>query len=185
MFRFAILVSVGVTMMAPPTRAAPELAAPEPLRSTGSVVVEHGARDVFLALADPRAWPRILTDVQRVERDRDDPNAWRVVSKLLGHAHVVELKVEREHLVHFHVTDPGPGGSLVVDIRFEPLAADRTRVWYTMKTVLPLGLDSVFDDDFVRRAREKKIVGDLADIERRFNEARREGAGDGTARPTP
>lgn len=183
MLRLLIFVFVGVTVAALPARAAPELAAPERLRSTGSVIVERGAGDVYAGLADPLAWPRILSDVERVERDRNDPKEWRVASKLLGHAHVVELTLERDRLVHFHVTDPGPGGSLVVDIRFEPLAADRTRVWYTMKTVLPLGLDSVLDEDFVRKAREKKIVGDLADIERRFNGARTEGAGD--ARPTP
>lgn len=163
-------------------RAAPVLDAPLPLSSTGEVTVARPVSDVFAALADPRAWPPLLSDVIRVEQEQRDPKSWRVVSKLLGHAHVLELTLERDRLVHFHVTDPGPGGKIVVDIRFEPLAADRTRVWYTMKTVLPLGLDNVFDDDFIRRAREKKIVGDLADIERRFGavpaEQRREGAGD-------
>ncbi|MDP2342697.1 MAG: SRPBCC family protein [Deltaproteobacteria bacterium] len=183
---FLLLVATA-TAHGADARAAPALDDPLPLSSTGHVTIARPVSDVFAALADPLAWPRLLTDVERVERDRRDAKSWRVVSKLLGHAHVLELTLERDRLVHFHVTDPGPGGKLVVDIRFEPLAADRTRVWYAMKTVLPLGLDSVFDDDFIRRVREKKIVGDLADIERQFGEVpaepRSEGAGD--ARPTP
>lgn len=177
-----LLAFLLLTACAAGARAAPVFDEPQPLSSTASVVVERSSGAVFTALADPLAWPTLLSDVERVERDRDDARSWRVVSKLLGHAHVLELTVERDRLVHFHVTDPGPGGSLVVDIRFEPVTAERTRVRYSMKTVLPLGLDRVVDDDFVRRARDKKIASDLTDIERRFG-ASREQASDRPPRP--
>ena len=46
-----------------------------------------------------------------------------------------------------------------------------------METALPLGLDSVVVDDFLRRTREKKIMVDLADIERRFGGVKKEVGG--------
>jgi hypothetical protein len=73
--------------------------------------------------------------------------------------------------VHFNVTDAGPGGVLEVDLRLLPSTiqgAPATLVEYTMRTRLPLGLDAVIDEDLVRRARERKILRDLADLEARF-----------------
>lgn len=157
-----------VVLAASAARAAPVVTAPDPLTSTGTTVVAKPVAVVFAALADPSAWPRLLSDVERVVRVPGVPGEWRVASRLLGHSHVLELKLEPDRLVHFHVTDPGPGGALVVDINFEPRAGGSTQVRYTMRTVLPFGLDRVFDDDLIRKAREKKIYSDLADLERAF-----------------
>jgi hypothetical protein len=157
-------------ILAWPSAAAPQLASPAPRTSIGSVVVPARPAVVFAALGDPSAWPVLLSDVTRVERTENDPGSWRVLSKLMGHWHVVEMTLTRDALVHFHVSDAGPGGALDVDIALAPASAgEATRVSYTMRTVLPLGLGAVVDDEIVRRGREQKILRDLTDIERHFS----------------
>lgn len=165
----AIAVTAGALLVLP-AGATPQLAPHVPRTSSGTVVVPVRPSVVFDALADPPSWPALLSDVTRVERDKNDARSFRVLSKLIGHSHVVELTVKRDALVHFHVSDPGPGGALDVDITLEPISgAQATRISYTMRTVLPLGMSALVDDDLVRRVREQKIVRDLSDIERHFS----------------
>lgn len=158
-------------LLAGPSAAAPQMAAsPAPRTSIGSVVVPAPPTAVFAVLGDPSAWPVLLSDVTRVERTESDPRSWRVLSKLMGHWHLVEMTLKRDALVHFHVSDAGPGGALDVDIALAPASAgEATRISYTMRTVLPLGLGAVVDDEIVRRGREQKILRDLTDIERHFS----------------
>ncbi|MBI1948985.1 MAG: SRPBCC family protein [Deltaproteobacteria bacterium] len=146
------------------------------------MVLRATPAEVFAVLSDPLRWPSVLSDVERIEEEgrgrkgRAPGQSWRVHSRLLGHCHVLELRREVPSLVHFHVTDAGPGGVLEVDLRLLPSTVDggpATRVEYTMHTRLPLGLDAVIDEDLVRRARERKVLSDLTDLEARFGGAAR------------
>lgn len=178
--RLIILAVVG--LVASGLRATPTLLpvgkAPASARTTvGEVVLRAPPAEVFAVLADPLRWPTVLRDVERVEehgrtrKGHEPGQSWRIHSLLLGHCHAIELRREIPSLVHFHLTDAGPGGVLEVDLRLLPANVDGapvTRVEYTMRTRLPLGLDAVIDDEVVRRARERKILRDLADLEARF-----------------
>lgn len=150
-------------------RATPVFEKPSPGRSEAYVDVRAAPAEVFAALSRPDRWTSIFTDVQEVEQVPKAPSkTWRVVSRLIGHAHMLDLRVEASRLVHFHLTDPGPGGSLVVELKLDAMPAGGTRVRYSLLTILPLGLGAVFDEGFLRRHREHKIRIDLEDIERSF-----------------
>ncbi len=134
-----------------------------------SVAVAHIAAPrerVFAALSHPSRWKAFLSDAVQVEPH--GPGQWRVTSRILGHAVVLALKTRAPSLVHCNVVDAGPGGALDIDIQLEDAPGRTTRIIYRLVTVLPLGLDHIVNDATLRRAREEKILADLADLERVF-----------------
>lgn len=164
-----LVLFAAVAVQAEASLATPEFAKPEPGRSEAYVDVRAPPAEVFAVLARVDRWRVVFSDVREVEPEpAQGRSRWRVVSRLIGHAHVLELRLEDNRLVHFHLTDPGPGGSLLVDLKLDSSPNGGTRVRYSLVTVLPLGLDRVFDEAFLRRHREHKMRVDLEDIERYF-----------------
>ena len=155
--------------------ATPEVGTTDAGASVGTLLINAPRSAVYATLADVAHWPRVFSDIERVQRvdAEDGRQVFRVLSKKMGHFHAIQTGNEVDHLVHFHVLDAGPGGVLIVDFTLEAVDEHTTRVKESMEAVLPVPLGVLIPDALERKVREESIALYLADLAAALQKSRR------------
>ena len=143
--------------------------------SEGDVTVPGDPAADFELVRDTAMWPRIFSDVARVEDqglDADSGEEKVLLVTTEGQNNNLRFRNDpARHVVRFH--DTGGSADVWAEIAFEPAYRGATRVHVTLHADVH-GLLSLFVTDAkLRDQRQKKLSSDLADMQRYFVRAAR------------
>ncbi|HTJ44602.1 MAG TPA: SRPBCC family protein [Kofleriaceae bacterium] len=143
--------------------------------SEGDVVVPGDPGANYAMVGDLQLWPKIFSDVARVEaQGRDEELGEDKVLLVTTEGQNNNLRFTNDpsrHVVRFH--DTGGAADVWAEISFEPAARGMTRIHVKLHADVH-GITSLFvTDAHLRHERQKKLSSDLTDMQRFFNTAAR------------
>jgi hypothetical protein len=143
--------------------------------SEGDVTVPGDPATDYTMVEDTALWPKIFSDVARVEdQGKDAETGEEKVLLVTTEGQNNNLRFRNDpsrHVVRFH--DTGGSADVWAEIAFEASYQGTTRVHVTLHADVH-GLLSIFVTDAkLRDQRQKKLSSDLADIQRFFIRAAR------------